>query len=169
MNRETEQQQRGGKSSWFQLEPAPSPHLSLHLKFIAVKVGPLEEAWCHLGQSKARQRDPDDPPSLNNTDAPPNWGKISADRWVASFQSMPSDMIRAGGLVGDRATIKAVVRVQAQDGLTIAASFLEQAGETQAELDRDCKLQNKLSSAIVTHTTDWQIHFPEYARILQIF
>ena len=38
---------------------------------------------------------------LNKTDVPPNWGKILADRrWVASFQSMPSDMIRAGRQAG---------------------------------------------------------------------
>ena len=49
---------------------------------------------------------------------------------MGSFQNMLSDLIRAGGWVGveDRATIKAVVRVQAWDGLTIAASFLEAAG-----------------------------------------
>ena len=47
--------------------------------------------------------------------------------------------------VEDRATIKAVVSRQAQDGLTIAAPFLEQPGETQEKLNQElanCKTIN---------------------------
>ena len=99
-----EELERVGKSPWFQLKPPPPPpppRLSLNLKFIAVKVRPLEEAWCHLAQSKARQARGIRiiHALLDNSDLPPNWGKIS-DRWVGSFQNMLSDLIRAGGWVG---------------------------------------------------------------------
>ena len=52
----------------------------------------------------------------------------------------------------DRATIKAVVSRQAQDGLTIAASFLEQPGETQQKLNQElanCKTNSKQSILLV--------------------
>ena len=68
VSRVTWPQQRVGKSPWPQLNAgAPCLLLGLNLKFIAVKVRPLEEAWCHLVQSESCHRDRDHPRSTFQT------------------------------------------------------------------------------------------------------
>ena len=94
--------ERLGKSPWFQLKPPPlppPPRLSLNLKFIAVKVRPLEEAWCHLAQSKQGKPEGSgsSTPFLTILTCHQIGAKFQIGGWVSSFQNLLSDLIRAGG------------------------------------------------------------------------
>ena len=98
---------------------------------------------------------------LNKTDVPPNWGKISADRrWVASFQSMPSDMIRAGRQVGwdGGSCHNKGSREGAGPGWSHHSCLLPGTARRNSTGSQTAKqTQNKyppLSSAVVTYTAD---------------